>query len=451
MTNQQQQLHRALGVWGAVMMGLGSIVGTGVFVSIAIAAGIAGSNVVFAIGLAAVVAICNGLSSAQLAANYPVSGGTYEYGYRLLPQVLGFVAGWMFLLAKSASAATAALGLSGYILLSADQSGSFATTALALGVLILLTMLTLIGMKRTSGINIAIVSVTLATLLCFVLMGMPIAVANATENLAIAVSLQELFQPGDAGASLLHATALMFVAYTGYGRIATLGEEVKDPHRTIPLAVIVTLAVSMLLYLAVALVAVGTVGTEAFATASQDHIAALRVVADQFPHAWVGPVVSLGAITAMLGVLLNLILGLSRVMLAMARRKDMPQRCASVSQSSGVPIPATIAVAVIIGVLILIGDIKLTWSFSAFAVLIYYSITNLCALQLKQEQRIFPIWTAGIGLLACLTLAFWVDRNVWLVGLGCVALGLVWFFAARHRQKNDPVSSPMADSETVDR
>lgn len=430
MTGQTQQLHRDIGVWGAMMMGLGSIVGTGVFISIAIATGIAGTNVVFAIALAAVVAICNGLSSAQLAANYPVSGGTYEYGYRLLPNVLGFVAGWMFLLAKSASAATAALGLSGYLLLNTEHSGRFVTTSLALGVLLLLTLLTLIGIKRTSGINSAIVSVTLGTLLCFVVMGTPVAVAGAAKNLPITFSLYKIFMPGDSVPSLLHATALMFVAYTGYGRIATLGEEVKNPRRTIPLAVITTLAVAMLLYLSVALVAVGAVGADTFAAASKNHIAALRIVAEQFPQPWVGIVVSVGAITAMLGVLLNLILGLSRVLLAMARRKDMPARCADVSQSSGVPMPATVSVAAIIGLLVLVGDIKLTWSFSAFAVLIYYSITNLCALRLKRAQRIFPIWTAWLGLVACFTLAFWVERQVWFVGLGLLGLGLLWFFVA---------------------
>ena len=444
MTLPTQQLHRSIGLWGAVMMGLGSIVGTGVFVSIAIAAGIAGPHVIFAIVLAAGVAICNGLSSAQLAANYPVSGGTYEYGYRLLPNALGFIAGWMFLLAKSASAATAALGLSGYLLIGASPDASSSarvlTTALAMGVLLVLMLLALIGIKRTNGINIAIVSVTLATLLCFVVMGAPAAFTNGGGNLSCLVSLNEFWTSGHSWSSLLHATALMFVAYTGYGRIATLGEEVKDPRRTIPRAVIATLAVSMLLYLAVALVAVAAVGADTFAAASRSHIAALRIVADQFPHAWVGAVVSIGAITAMLGVLLNLILGLSRVMLAMARRGDMPRRCAEVSPSTGVPKPATISVAAIIGLLVLVGDIKLTWSFSAFAVLIYYSITNLCAIRLKPAQRIFPIWTAWVGLFACFTLAFWVDRQVWLAGIGVLAVGILGrqFISSRSRRGSGP-------------
>ena len=184
-------LRRDIGIGGAMMMGLGSIVGTGVFVSIAIATGIAGADVIFAITIAALVAICNGLSSAQLAANYPVSGGTYEYGYRLLPTSLGFIAGWMFLFAKSASAATAALGLSGYLLviIGADQGqyGNFVSVTIALLVLLLLTVLTLIGIKRTNSINILIVSVTLISLVCFIVMGLPLATSNFRENLSEAI------------------------------------------------------------------------------------------------------------------------------------------------------------------------------------------------------------------------------------------------------------------------
>jgi APA family basic amino acid/polyamine antiporter len=114
--NSPNQLRREVGVVGATMMGLGSIVGTGIFVSMGIAAGSAGPAVVLAIALSALIAVCNGLSSAQLAAAHPVSGGTYEYGYRWLHPSLGFLAGWMFVCAKTASAATAALGFSGYVL-----------------------------------------------------------------------------------------------------------------------------------------------------------------------------------------------------------------------------------------------------------------------------------------------------------------------------------------------
>lgn len=438
MENHSQKLHRGIGIWGAMMMGLGSIIGTGVFISIAIGAGIAGPDVIIAIFLAAIVAICNGLSSAQLAANYPVSGGTYEYGYRLLPGWIGFSAGWMFLFAKSASAATAAIGLSGYVAVTLEIPGESVAVVTAIGVLILLTTVSLTGIERTNAINIVIVTVTLMALAIFIAAGTPMMVSNFKQNVSAPLAGEKF-----SAASLMHATALMFVAYTGYGRIATLGEEVKVPHKTIPRAVIATLAVAMLLYLLVAVVAVGSVGAGEFASLADRRIAALSVIADRFSNHWpnqysghflpwplsgfkAGTIVSLGAITAMMGVLLNLLLGLSRVVLAMARRQDMPGWLGKISTRRGVPVPATIAVASIVGVLIIVGDIKSTWSLSAFAVLIYYSITNVCALRLRVDQRIFPIWTAWVGLIACLTLAFWVPRSIWIFGVGLIMAGLVW-------------------------
>lgn len=432
------QLRRDIGIWGAIMMGLGSIVGTGVFISIAIAAGIAGPYVIIAIALAAIVAICNGLSSAQLAANYPVSGGTYEYGYRLLPESIGFVAGWTFLFAKSASAATAALGLSGYLIVTLGIDDGAGTVWIAIGVLMSLTMVALTGIQRTNGINITIVAITLISLTVFVGSGTPLMLTNVPQNLSGVLTLKEF-----SAASLMHATALMFVAYTGYGRIATLGEEVKNPRHTIPRAVIATLAISMLLYLSVAVVAVATVGAGALGDVADRRIASLSVIASGFAvDFWglkigggtIGSLVSIGAITAMLGVLLNLLLGLSRVMLAMARRQDMPHALSNISSRHGVPVSATLAVAAIIAALILAGDIKLTWSLSAFAVLIYYSITNACALRLPVEQRIFPIWTAWVGLTACFTLAFWVPREIWMFGVGFIAVGLVWHRIAIRRR-----------------
>ena len=166
-----QALQRRVSVFGAVMMGLGSIVGTGVFVSLGLGAGIAGSGVVLALVLAGALAACNGLSSAQLAAAHPVSGGTYEYGYRYLNPTLGFSAGWMFLAAKSASAATAALGFAGYVVhLHPSWSEGFASLPVVLAVCAVaaLTWLVLTGLRRSSVFNIVIVSVTMLALVAFV-------------------------------------------------------------------------------------------------------------------------------------------------------------------------------------------------------------------------------------------------------------------------------------------
>ena len=419
------RLRRELGVFGAMMMGLGSIVGTGVFVSIGVAAGAAGPAVILAIVLAGFVAMCNAFSSAQLAANHAVSGGTYEYGYKYLNPALGFTAGWMFLLAKSASAATAALGFAGYLLHALGHGGSAWLTWIAVAVAAALTAVVLSGMRRSSATNIVIVSVTLLALGIFVAAGLPALIASGAGNLT------PFFEADGDGASggvrgLLYASALMFVAYTGYGRIATLGEEVKDPARTIPRAIVMTLVVSAALYVAVGVVAVGAVGADALSDATERQAAPLEVVARGFAVPGVAWIVAVGAITAMLGVLLNLILGLSRVLLAMGRRGDMPRATARLDAAGKTPWVAVVVVGVLIAGLAGIGSVKTTWSFSAFTVLIYYAITNLAALRLRREDRLFAPVFPAMGLLACLFLAFWVDARIWLTGLGLIAIGLVW-------------------------
>jgi APA family basic amino acid/polyamine antiporter len=421
-----QRLKRVVRLPGAVLLGLGSIVGTGAFVSIGIAAGVAGPSVLLAISLAGLLAACNGLSSAQLAASHPVSGGTYEYGYRYLTPTLGFTAGWMFVSAKSASAATAALGLSGYLLKALGLGGQSLLVAAGLLAVLAVTALVWHGTSRSNRANAVIVGLTLATLMLFVVAGLPAAAEGSAANLT-GIFPDRAGLPG-----LLEATALMFVAYTGYGRIATLGEEVRDPERTIPRAIVVTLVVSALLYISVGAVAVGSVGAPRLAAMTASRAAPLEDAAMTFGGPTLGRIMALGAITAMLGVLLNLILGLSRVLLAMARRGDAPRRLAAIDDVRSSPAAAVIAVGVVIGLLVLIGDVKTTWSFSAFTVLVYYALTNLAALRIPAEARRVQRWVPVAGLVGCLGLAFWVEWRVWTVGLGMLALGFAWRGAMRY-------------------
>lgn len=415
------RLKRDLGIGGATMMGLGSMVGTGIFVSIGIAAGVVGPAVILAIAVAAVIATCNALSSAQLAASHAVSGGTYEYGYRYLNPALGFTAGWMFLCAKTASAATAALGFAGYALRLTGGDLS-AMPLLAVGAVALFTVLVLGGIRRSSWVNIAIVSVTLLALGSFVIVGVPTAIGGRADNLS------PFFQARDGSVveAFLYATALMFVAFTGYGRIATLGEEVIEPRRTIPRAIISTLIVTALLYTSVASVAISSVGAEWFSNTPGANATPLELAARAMEAPLLAELVAFGAITAMLGVLLNLILGLSRVLLAMARQGDMPPIFARLSSQGTAPAAAVIAVGLLIGGLASFGNIETTWAFSAFTVLIYYAITNLAALRLPEKQRLYPRWIAVVGLMACVFLAFWVPAPIWAAGLALIGAGLVW-------------------------
>lgn len=420
---QYAQLKRQVGVWGAVFMGLGAMVGTGVFVSIFLAAGLSGPSVILATFLAAIVATCNGLSSAQLAAAHPVSGGTYEYGYRYLTPQLGFTAGWMFLIAKSASAATAALGATTYILVFLKDHLSFYIphvfgVGLMLAILFGITAVVYMGIQRSNKANIAIVSVTLLALGAYIVACLPEAAGRADQ------AFTPFFTHGTDG--LFHATALMFVAYTGYGRIATLGEEVKEPARTIPLAIITTMAVTALLYISVAAISVALPDNYEF-TGLQKHAAIVGIPG-------LVPLVTLGAITAMLGVLLNLILGLSRVLLAMGRRADAPSAFAKIDRRHHSPQNSVLGVSAIILLFTMLGDIKLAWSFSAFTVLIYYSITNLAALKQPPEERRYPRIIQVVGLAACLFLAFQVDARTWQIGIGLILAGLGWHTVARGRR-----------------
>jgi basic amino acid/polyamine antiporter, APA family len=399
-----QQLPRSLSLGDCVWLGLGSILGTGVFVSLAIARTLTGVGMLMAILLAGGLALCNGLSAARLAASHPVSGGTYEYGYRYLGPYRGFFAGWLFLLAKSASAATAALGVGAYL-----GGGPGLALLLVLGI----TALAAGGLQRSSRTNQVLVSLTLLSL--GFLIGAYLVRMGISPSPWLAGEKFTWFWPQS-----WRATAMIFVAYTGYGRIATLGEEVHDPARTIPRAIAWTCGLTTLLYLLVALVLLGHDWKLSSHPAPLAQILALHL-------GTVGAVaVSLGATTAMAGVLLNLILGLSRTLLAMARRGDMPVGLAQLNRAQTSPVRAVWAVGGAVACIILVsgGEISQTWSFSALTVLLYYGLTNWAALKLPPESggKLIP----GLGLGGCLGLVPWIEGPILLAALVLLVLGLLW-------------------------
>lgn len=379
-------LKRELGLSGAIVTGLGSILGTGAFVSIGLASGMWGDAVIWAIPLAALVAVFNGLSSAFLAGQFPVAGGTYEYGYRTINAWFGFTAGWLFLLAKTASAASAALGVALYL-----GSDSLLVPLAAVAAV---TLLVAAGIRRTAATNAVLITLTITAITWFAVSGITESDSGGAINATSATT------------GVLPAIAFLFVAYTGYGRIATLGEEVKRPGETIPRAVVITLVVAAVLYMAIELGGRAMAGPE-WGLALQMGLIDM-------------PLVTIGAVTAMLGVLLNLLLGLSRVWLAMGRRRDMPARLAKLGRTTQ-PTSAILISGLAIAAVTLVDDISLAWSFSAMTVLLYYGITNLAALSIDRRRT-----TAWAGLGSCLFLSFFVPPDIWLIGLALIAAGLLW-------------------------
>ncbi len=419
-------MRREIGILGAIFLGLGSILGTGAFVSIGLVIGQVGEWIGLTLLCAGILAACNGLSSAQLAVAYPVSGGTYEYAYRTLHPLVGIFAGWLFLTAKSASAATAALGVVSFSDAALNLELNDFVLRIGSAVLsLLVTCLVLLGLRRSNQFNIAIVLITILSLVSFVLFS---AFVEVTAD-------SSFFDVTLAPEVLLEGTALLFVAYTGYGRIATLGEEVREPRRTIPLAICATLGASWLLYASVGWALTNYQEFEVLGLGDGlNQTLRLEVIVQTFDQPWLEKLVQVGAITAMLGVLLNLILGLSRVYLAFGRRNDLPKAFAKLDAQSN-PRLAVLFTGIVIAALCLMGDVLMTWSLSAVTVLIYYGITNLAALRLNKQDQIFPKWISIIGLFSCVFLSVFVGQEIW-IKAGILVVPAVLFSVFLRSQSN---------------
>lgn len=421
--DSSEQLKRDLGPGGAVLTGLGSMLGTGVFVGLGLAAGHAGLTVGWAVFFAGLVATWNGLSSAQLAAVTPVSGGTYEYAYTYLGPAWGRTAGWLFVVAKSASAAAAAIACASYAM--AALGVSVPQVLVVVAALVLVAVMALLvhrGVRRTTAANALLVGVTIAALAAFSIAFAP-TVFTAFES-----NLSPYFSGPYGGGThgLLQATALVFVAFTGYGRIATLGEEVEEPRSVIPWAIARTIVIAGVIYLVVAIVAVCAVGAPVYSKLAHEEASPLVDIAAIYERPLLAAVIGIGGIAAMAGVLLNLLLGVSRVILAMARRGDLPARWSALNSSGRSPSSAVAVAAALTGLLCLLGSVRIAWSLSAASVLVYYAITNYAALKVGDDQRFISRFNSKLGLVSCIVLALAVEPWAWIPIAG-VAIGVVVF------------------------
>jgi len=401
------QLARRLGTTDAVVVGLGSMIGAGVFAAFAPAAAAAGSGLLIGLALAAAVAYCNAVASAQLAARYPASGGTYVYGRERLGEWWGFVAGFGFVVGKTASCAAMALTFAAY----AVPGPGWARRLVALAAVAALTAANYRGISRTAALSRLLVAGSLLALAIVV-------VAIVTGGHADAGRLSGLGSGGVRGT--LQAAGLLFFAFAGYARIATLGEEVREPAKTIPRAIPLALAIVVCVYLAVALAALSAAGPHALAVATAPLATAVRAAG----AAWAQPVVRVGAAVASLGSLLALIAGVGRTTLAMARNGDLPRRLDSVHPRYRVPDRAELAVAVVVSVLVLTTDLRGAIGFSSFGVLVYYAIANAAAYTQPAADRRWPRWLNIAGLLGCAVLAVTLPPASVLAGAGVFAVGV---------------------------
>lgn len=405
------QLARRLGTTDAVVIGLGSMIGAGVFAVFGPAATAAGAGLLVGLLIAGGIAYCNATATAQLAVVYPTSGGTYIYGRERLGQWWGFTAGWGFVIGKTASCAAMALTFAVY----AIPGPWWAQRALAVVCVLGLAALNYRGVTRTALLTRVFVAATLAALTIVV-------VAIAVSGHTSAANMNVWDAPGTGGVyGILQAAGLLFFAFAGYARIATMGEEVRDPQHTIPRAIPIALFITMAVYLAVGVVALLAAGPQRLADATAPLATAVRA-ADVDA---VLPVVRIGALFAALGALLALLAGVSRTILAMARHRDLPRWLASVHPQYQVPHHAEIALAIVVSALVATVDLRGVIGFSSFGVLIYYTIANMAAFTQPAEQRRWPRWLNVVGAAGCVILVVTLPWQSLLVGGVILTIGLI--------------------------
>ena len=405
--NPPSRLARRLGVGDAVVIGLGSMIGAGVFAAVGPAARAAGSGLLIGLAVAAFVAYCNATSSAELAALYPASGGTYVYGRERLGQFWGYLAGWGFVVGKAASCAAMALTVGAYAAPSWQRP-------IAVAAIVALTAVNYQGIRKTVMLTRVVVAIVLAAL--------ALVVGGAAFGGHAAIGR---FGDLDAGGvrGILQSAGLLFFAFAGYARIATLGEEVHDPARTIPRAIPRALGITLVVYAVVAVSALAAVGPAALARSDQPLATAVR--AGRFDA--LVPAVRVGGTIAALGVLLSLVAGVGRTAFAMAADGELPRWLDAVHPFHKVPHRAEVAAGCLVAVLVAVTDLRHAIGFSSFCVLTYYGIANASAWTLPAEQRRWPRALAVVGVLGCATLALTLPAASVLTGAGVLAFGaLIW-------------------------
>lgn len=403
------RLPRRLGLRDAVVVGLGAMLGAGVFAALAPAARAAGSGLLLGLAVAAAVAYCNATSSARLAARYPESGGSYVYGRRRLGPFWGYLAGWSFVVGKTASCAAMALTFGSYVWPAHLRIA-------AVLALVALTALNYQGVQRSAWATRVIVAVVLVVLLAVVvgcLLG-----ASSGHLRAF---------PGTGAHGVLQSAGLLFFAFAGYARIATLGEEVRDPERTIPRAVAVALGITVAVYALVAVSALLAAGPDGLAGS----VAPLRTAVDAAGASRLAPLVRIGGAVASFGALLALLLGVSRTALAMARGRHLPHTLAVVHARRGVPHRAEFAVAAVVLVLVCTTDLRSAIGFSSFGVLAYYAIANASAFTLRSDEGRPPRWLPVAGLLGCVVLAGSLPWPAVAGGVAVLAAGAIGYPLSR--------------------
>jgi APA family basic amino acid/polyamine antiporter len=410
------RLARRLSTSDAVVLGLGAMIGAGIFAAAGPAAEAAGTGLLLGVIIAGCIAWFNATTMAQLAAIHPESGGTYVYGRKRLGPFWGFLAGWGFVIGKLASCTAMALTFAHYAY--PEYARILAVTAV-----LLLTLINSLGVKKTALVTKIIVTIVLSSL--------AIVAAAALGGGGAAPGRLTGWTERGGIPGILQAAGLMFFAFAGYARVATLGEEVIEPRKTIPRSIQIALGLTLIIYLFIITALLLTVDIEVLAGSK----APLTLAVESGRFQSLTPLVRIGACLASLGVLLSLMAGVSRTIFAMADNRDLPHFLSGVHPVHRVPYRAEICVGLVVALILSVADLRSAIGFSSFAILTYYAIANWAALTLKSEQRLWPRWMSWAGLLACIAIAFSLPASSVIGGSILFGVGMA-VYALKHRRQD---------------
>jgi basic amino acid/polyamine antiporter, APA family len=417
--SEKGELKQRLGLFDATAINVGAIIGGGIFVVTGIVAGLAGSALIVSMLLAAVTSIFTALSYAELTSWLPQEGSVYEYGYRLVSPAAGFLGGWMWMLSNIFSGAAVALGFGYYLTALVPALNPNIVAAV---VCVAFTALNYLGIQHSAKLNNILVVAKLLILGFFVAFGL----------LYVKAGNFQPFTPLSSG--VLYGAFYIFFAYGGFARVAVVAEEIKDAKRVVPRAIVLSLIISTLFYIAVGLVAVGLVGASVLAGSGHPLALAMSVTGNDAAVL----LVSLGGIISTASVLLTSILGVSRLGFAMSRRGDLPQSLSHLHPRYGTPSISVIGAGAIMTGLALFIDLSNVVAVSTFAMLFYYGVGNLSAMKLPKEDRRYPIYVSALGLLSCfvfLVFALFLSPQAWVAGLVGLGVGAAYFLALKRRKK----------------
>jgi APA family basic amino acid/polyamine antiporter len=408
------ELKRSLGLFDAFAIGLGAIIGAGIFVVIGVAASLAGPAMLLSLLIASVVSAFTAMSFVHLARFIPREGGGYEYAHELVSPLGGFLAGWMWLLSNIVTGSAVALGFAGYLAVYIPLPINLMAGIACL----VITGINYLGTRDSAIVNNILVVFKVLVLMLFIVFGLSL----------INDAFYSPFAPSG-GMGVMEGAAVIFFAFSGFGRVAMISEEVRDPSRTVPRAIILALVVSGVIYLMVAVVAIGMIGSESLG-ASTSPLADAATLEGPF----MVNLVAIGALAATLSVLLTTLLGLSRITYAMGRNKDLPAFLSKLHPTRQTPYIAILAFGLLMATFALTLDVLKAVAISNFGSLVYYMISNLAATRIAKPMRskVLPL----IGLASCAILLIFLTPEAWVLGAVVLTIGVVYYLVYARRRKS---------------